>query len=206
MISFRFYLSALGLLAVLACAAPPVKTMFVLIPDAGGKTGRIVVKNDTGEQAVSSPGAVVEVKSGQTPPRLRNTMAGDEIETIFKDALGSRPKSSVRFVFYFKHDVPEFTDGTRKGLARIIDGIVRAARDCPPCDVFVVGHADTTGTDAHNFKLGLARAGGVAEQLIEAGLPANRVDISSHGEKDLFIPTPDDVLEPVNRRVEVIIR
>jgi outer membrane protein OmpA-like peptidoglycan-associated protein len=35
---------------------------------------------------------------------------------------------------------------------------------------------------------------------------ASLIDVSSHGEMDLRIPTADDVLEPRNRRVEITVR
>lgn len=210
--SIGFCLSIIGLLILSACAAPKLKNssgpknIFVLIPDLSGKTGQIVVKNDAGEQTITSPGAVIEVKDDQTSPQRKKSLTTPEIKAIFKDAIRSRPGVSVRYIFYFKHDIPELTDSSQKSLNQMANRIIKAVKDCQVCDILIVGHTDTTGTDAHNLKLGLARAQLIADKLIESGVSFNQVDIVSHGEKNLFIATSDNVLEPRNRRVEVIVR
>ncbi len=210
--STGFCLFIIGLLILSACAAPTLKNssnpknIFVLIPDLSGKTGQIVVKNDAGEQTITTPGAVVEVKDRQTAPQREKTLTSHKIESIFKAAMESRPGLSRRYILYFEHDIPELTASSRKSLPQVTGRIIQAANACPSCDILIVGHADTTGTDEHNLKLGLARARVISEELAENGIPAERMDIVSHGEKNLFIATPDNVLEPRNRRVEVIVR
>ena len=42
--------------------------------------------------------------------------------------------------------------------------------------------------------------------MIAAGAPADRMDITSHGESNLLVISEDNVAEPLNRRVEVTIR
>ena len=204
----------IGLLILSACAAPKIrisndpdpKNFFVLIPDLSGKTGQIIVKNDAGEQTITSPGAVVEVKNRQTLPQQQKSMTTSEIEAIFKDAIKSRPQSSVRYILYFKHELSELTESSRKSLPWIVNRITKAVNKCRSCDILIVGHTDTTGTDMHNLALGLERAQVIANKLIELGIPSDQMDITSYGEKDLFISTLDNVLEPRNRRVEVIVR
>ncbi len=208
----RSYLPFIGLLIIVACAAPKLKNssdpknIFVLIPDLSGKTGKIIVKNDAGEQTITSPGAVVEVKNEQTSPQQQKSLTNPEIEAIFEDAIRSRPGSSVHYILYFKHDIPELTESSQKTLSQIANRIIKAVNDCRSCDILIIGHTDTTGTDSYNLKLGLARARLIADKLIELGISSDRTDITSHGEKDLFISTLDNVLEPRNRRVEVIVR
>ena len=73
-------------------------------------------------------------------------------------------------------------------------------------DVTVVGHTDTTGDRAANFQLGLDRAMRVRRLLVEAGLDASLIEVISHGETDLLVPTPDETSEPRNRRVEIAVR
>lgn len=73
-------------------------------------------------------------------------------------------------------------------------------------EVSVIGHTDTTGPAALNAALGLQRAMAIRDLLVEAGLAADLIDVVSHGEADLLVPTPDDTAEPRNRRVEVTVR
>lgn len=209
---FLRFLLPIFLLILVACAAPKPKTIpdpkniFVLMPDPGGKMGEIVVKNDAGEQTITTPGAVVEVKDGQTSPQHRKSLTSHEIQTIFKGAIESRPGSSVHYILYFKYGISELTESSQISLAQLAYQVIKAVNDCRSCDILVVGHTDTSGSDAHNLKLGLARARAIADKLFELGISSDRTDIASHGEKDLFISTLDNVLEPRNRRVEVIVR
>jgi len=55
-------------------------------------------------------------------------------------------------------------------------------------------------------KLGLQRANSVRTTLIEAGLDGAAIDVTSHGESTLLVPTADDVYEPKNRRVDITVR
>jgi outer membrane protein OmpA-like peptidoglycan-associated protein len=74
----------------------------------------------------------------------------------------------------------------------------------------IVGHADTTGKDEHNDKLGQDRADRVKEALEKKLAPGEDQkpptldwSVRSAGEQELLIPTPDKTLEPRNRAVEV---
>ena len=79
-------------------------------------------------------------------------------------------------------------------------------KDRPVPEVVVIGHTDTTGTPASNFELGLKRATMVRALLVEAGLDAASIEVTSHGEAVLLVKTPDETYEPRNRRVEITIR
>jgi outer membrane protein OmpA-like peptidoglycan-associated protein len=46
----------------------------------------------------------------------------------------------------------------------------------------------------------------IRKQLIDIGLDPTLIEIVSHGEADLLVPTADDVPEPRNRRVEITVR
>jgi outer membrane protein OmpA-like peptidoglycan-associated protein len=46
----------------------------------------------------------------------------------------------------------------------------------------------------------------VRDLLVNAGLDPTLIEIASHGESELQVQTPDDTLEPRNRRVEISVR
>jgi outer membrane protein OmpA-like peptidoglycan-associated protein len=52
----------------------------------------------------------------------------------------------------------------------------------------------------------LKRATSVRNLLTEAGLDASTIDVTSLGEADLLVKTPDETPEPRNRRVEIAVR
>lgn len=70
----------------------------------------------------------------------------------------------------------------------------------------VNGHADTVGSAKANAALSMRRAQTVAAALVKAGVPKNEIGIKAFGETALLVPTGDNVREPQNRRVEIIIR
>jgi hypothetical protein len=72
--------------------------------------------------------------------------------------------------------------------------------------VTVIGHTDTTGSAASNVELGLRRANVVRALLVDVGIDPAAIDVTSHGEATLLVPTADEVFEPKNRRVEISVR
>ncbi len=62
------------------------------------------------------------------------------------------------------------------------------------------------GAPRTNVALGLKRAVTVRDLLVAAGLDPSTVEVTSHGEGDLLIQTPDETPEPRNRRVEITVR
>jgi outer membrane protein OmpA-like peptidoglycan-associated protein len=71
----------------------------------------------------------------------------------------------------------------------------------------VTGHTDRAGSLQHNDRLSLTRAKRVRDELVRRGVaPAKLGNVSGRGERELLIPTPDNVFEPRNRRVEIGVR
>ncbi len=72
--------------------------------------------------------------------------------------------------------------------------------------IHVVGHTDTTGSDEHNLTLSEARAASVATYLSAQGVPSQRIRQEGRGEREPLIRTGDNVNEPRNRRVDIVIK
>jgi outer membrane protein OmpA-like peptidoglycan-associated protein len=77
---------------------------------------------------------------------------------------------------------------------------------CRACEAEITGHTDTVGDALANDRLSLERAEAVRALLVAAGMQAAFVRVVGRGERELLIETADDVDEPQNRRVEVLIR
>lgn len=79
-------------------------------------------------------------------------------------------------------------------LTALPDGLIR-----------LTGHTDTTGSPEVNRRLSEARAQAVADMLISAGIPADRIEIVPHGQDSDALPiaTGDGVREPLNRCVAI---
>lgn len=66
----------------------------------------------------------------------------------------------------------------------------------------IVGKADRSGADKYNTQLSEKRAQAVKDAAVAAGLPADRINVSWTGEKNLPVNTKDGVKEAKNRLVE----
>jgi OOP family OmpA-OmpF porin len=71
--------------------------------------------------------------------------------------------------------------------------------------VSLTGHTDTVGTETYNMALSLRRADAVKAVLISLGVPADEISVVGKGKMEPLIQTGDDVREPKNRRVEIVL-
>lgn len=65
------------------------------------------------------------------------------------------------------------------------------------------GHADFIGNEQYNEKLGMNRAEAVRAELVNLGVPADRLSTVSFGESQPVLSDQTDWARAVNRRVEV---
>jgi len=73
-------------------------------------------------------------------------------------------------------------------------------------DIVVTGHTDTKGSIEQNDELSRRRAQEVVQLLVERQFPSRRIEAVGRGERELAVPTADDVDEPRNRRVTIEVR
>ena len=180
----------------------PGQSLVVLLPDPdSGAVGRAAVSTPTGTADLAGARASTYAAAGQ-PPAPVTTMSEAEVQRLFGDALSALPPPPRHFTLFFRFESDELTDESRALLPEVLQSV----RSQLVPDVTIVGHTDTTGAPAANFELGQKRANSVRNLLIEAGLDASSIEVTSHGEADPLIPTADDTFEPRNRRVEVSVR
>lgn len=203
-------LTLVATIALAACAptpppqapAPPQGDLVVLVanPD-DGTVGSVVVSNQAGSVELVEAGQGTRVPSGQSPS-APVVLDEAEVNQVFGQALAVVPPAARHFNLYFEVGSDQLTAESTALAAEVV--LVVAARVAP--DVTVIGHTDTTDTASNNIALGLRRAALIRDLLVQAGLDRALVEVSSHGESDLLVPTADDTPEPKNRRVEVSVR
>jgi outer membrane protein OmpA-like peptidoglycan-associated protein len=135
-------------------------------------------------------------------PSAPQTLSPGQVEALFGDVLTTELQRPVCFLLYFKKDSTELTEESEAQIPAVIDAI--HARQS--VDTSVVGHTDTVGSNHYNVQLSQKRAAIVAQRLVDSGIDAGILDVSSHGERNLLIATGDEVFEPRNRRVEITVR
>jgi len=204
---------AVGLVAVAAAVAcgprrpgtpspPPGSELLVLLPDPdGGALGRAIITSASATVDLVGEREATEVVANRPPTR---PVAIDEarIQQVFGDVLSALPPPPKSFNLYFQFDSDQLTDAARALLPEIL----RLVKERPVPDVVAIGHTDTTGSGASNFQLGLRRATRVRDLLVGAGFDAALITVTSVGEAEPLVQTPDETMEPRNRRVEVAVR
>ncbi len=175
--------------------------MIVLLPDAEGRTGAIVVYGAGEKRLLSETRQAVIVEEGSAPgaPFI---MPDNDVAAFAGPALKALPPPPTRFILYFEHGTAELTGKSRA----LIPKLIQAIKERPPVDISVVGHTDTVGDRPYNYRLSYNRARAVAALLTSEGVDPSILDIASHGKDNPLIPTGDQVHEPRNRRVEVTVR
>lgn len=183
-------------------AAPaPKQNLIVLLPEPDGKVGAVTVTNQAGTAQLDQAYAAVRVENSTVAPQAMTVDEG-RVRQLFGGVLDALPLAQVRFQLYFE----QATDRLVPESAAMLADVVRAIRERRSTDVSVVGHTDTTGDSKLNYELGLRRARAVAELLKQSGAAASVLNAASHGESDLLVKTGDNVAEPKNRRVEIVVR
>ena len=104
------------------------------------------------------------------------------------------------FLAFFDFDKADISSGGADVLSSVADEIKN--RD-DITTVNVIGYTDTSGPESYNMKLSLRRAKAVREALVKRGVSKDLIEIDNKGERELLIPTPDNVREPANRRARI---
>src|SRR5262245_39541302 len=179
---------------------PP--TLIVLLPDPeSGITGRIRVTDEFGSVDVAAPRAATRVVANAAPGPI-TTMSEADVTRMFGPALAALPPASRHFTLQFRFE----SDALTAESTALVPEILKTVKELAVPEVIVVGHTDTMGDPKANLALGRKRAKTVSDILVKAGVTLSMIEVTSHGEGDLLVKTPDNTPEPRNRRVEITVR
>lgn len=193
------------ILILIACtltAGCAPKSTFVLLPDPDGHVGRIIVTNSQGAQTLNQARQSVVVKSKAEVPGKVMTMDERQINSLFGKALNIQPLPPAKFLLYFKPESVQPKPESESEISKIMHSI----KDRHSMDISVNGHTDRIGEDDYNNELSFQRARRVQKILEKEGVDPSFITTTSHGKNNPLVPTADNVPEPRNRRVEVIVR
>jgi outer membrane protein OmpA-like peptidoglycan-associated protein len=186
-----------------APAAPAARaSVFVLLPDDSGRIGQITVSNPGGLQELTREGEAVRVSALAPGPSAPFVMSSEEVTRVFGAAIAAQPGPPAHFLLYFEDDSDRLTTASTARLREVVRSVVERRA----IDVSIIGHTDTVGSRAYNFRLGLRRAVRVEEAIRELPIDRSILRVDSHGKDAPLVQTGDNVPEPRNRRVEVTVR
>jgi outer membrane protein OmpA-like peptidoglycan-associated protein len=167
----------------------------------GSKVGSVVLLDPKTEAEVTELAtADVELKStrnreGQPKPAKRKGFAA-----LFR----GMPNPPEHYRLYFETGKVVIAERSREDLAKLLALWTRVG---PVSEMQIVGHTDTVGGREENDRLSRERAEAVLEAMRGQGFVFNgNSRVAGRGERDLLVKTADEVDEPENRRVEIIIR
>jgi outer membrane protein OmpA-like peptidoglycan-associated protein len=200
--------SRLSLLMTLLCGATLLlggcasqRETYVVLPDGKGQAGSVTVTPKEGA-ATRLEGAYSNAsgKPGSAP--VAGKLSEAEIKSAFAEALAARPEAPLSFTLYFREGSDELTAESKIDFEKVLTAVSQR----PSPDLIVVGHTDRVGSQADNDRLALRRAEKMRSVLLSRGLPADSVQAAGRGEREPLVPTADEVAEPKNRRVEMLVR
>jgi OmpA-OmpF porin, OOP family len=197
-VSIRAALLVLFIVVVSGCATKrEPRELYVILPEADGKAGAIVVMR--GRDEILLQGAYSALSSTDA---ARFTANAEEIARIFGPALDATPLRPASYILLFIEGSDELT---AEGMAEA-ERILAEIAERPVPEITIVGHTDTTGSDSLNDTLSIRRALRIRRELIARGVPAESILAVGRGRRELAVPTPANVREPRNRRVEISVR
>jgi OOP family OmpA-OmpF porin len=188
----------LAFVALLSACAPA--TRITLLPQASGVPSAVVVSTGQGVQVLAQPYAVAEVsRSGSISPA---TTTAEAVLERHPQLLALQPPAPQRFVLQFEPGRSLLTPASQEQLPEVIARAQARAGG----EIVITGHTDRQGSLEANDRLSLERAQAVRALLIERGFTAERIDAVGRGEREPVVPTEDEVVEPRNRRADVLVR
>ena len=191
----------------------------LVLVTAGCATSQVVLLNGEGGNPVGAV-AVIDPKTGEDVRSIdragttavvagrRNSLRAVDAavaEKKYGRLLADLPEPPARFVLYFPEGSATFDPASAPALKALLAEVARRGAGV---DVQIEGHTDRVGSAIDNVALSRARAQAALDQLVPLGLSGNITRVVGRGEASP-VPghaTADGVADPVNRRVEVVVR
>jgi len=186
-------------LLVTACA-PATLERVVLLPEADERASAVNVRLGESALLLDKPYQVATVRADQ---QLHpETTTAEAVAKAYPRLLEWQPMAPARFTLNFEPGSSELTPQSRAQLPEVMS----RARQLSGGEIIVVGHTDRQGPADANDRLSLQRAQAVKELLVQQGFDADLIEAVGRGERETLIPTEDEVVEPRNRRAEILVR
>lgn len=93
----------------------------------------------------------------------------------------------------------------KPNLRPVLDRFATTLNQNPVTVVTIIGHTDSTGTDAINNRLSVNRAAATRDYLVARGVAASRIAIEGHGSREPIADNATAAGRAKNRRVEIFV-
>lgn len=152
----------------------------------------------TSEQVIRDhDGRIIEV-SDETKTALARIEEVEQLamgKLLFEVVLNN---DAVKFDF----DTAELTPEGQEAIKSLVNRLIIEDRNV---FIEIQGHTDSTGSEEHNYELGLKRAEAVRRHLSLQGLPLHRMSVISYGESEPVADNNTREGRRENRRVVLLV-
>lgn len=207
----RLSIVVAALLTLAACAADDPHRRSKIGAGVGAVVGA-VIGHQTGSDKGKYVGAVAGAIAGAAVGNYMDKQHKELEEKLAREAArkelsitklpGNALKVGLASDVSFdsgKADIRPEAHATYSKIASIL-------KDYDKTIIHVVGHTDTVASDSYNQTLSERRASAVGNLLMNEGVPSGRLQLHGRGERELLVRTADNVNEPRNRRVDIVIK
>ena len=192
--------TAIALCFVFLIGACAPLTKVTLLPQADGAASAVLVTSSKSEQLLNVP---YQQAIGQEDKALKAaTTTAAEVQKAHPQLFAALPSKANKYILNFLPGGTNLTPESEAQLPALMADVTQRSG----ADLVVTGHTDTTGALAANDELSLKRARVVAQLLVSKGAAESRIEAVGRGKRELLVPTADEVDEPKNRRVEILVR
>jgi outer membrane protein OmpA-like peptidoglycan-associated protein len=193
-------LLALALAGGFVAGCASISETYTLLPGKDGKVDTLTVTPNEGQPIILDKPYAAAVARGARVEVVTPDEAG--VKQQFAAALAASPPPPASFTLFFLEGSDELTPESKADVAKVFDELRRR----PVADVVVIGHTDRVGKVEDNDALARKRADKVRGDLIGQGVMMDNIQAAGRGEREPLVPTADEVREPRNRRVEILVR
>ncbi len=128
--------------------------------------------------------------------------AADDLAPVSAlDTGASAPMSAEDAMYLVFFDFNKSNIGA--GAESVLDAVATEVKKRGATAIEIVGHTDSSGSNAYNEKLAIRRANAVRDALSARGLDVSVMQTDGRGERELLVKTADNVREPANRRAQI---
>lgn len=175
-----------------------------------GAVAGAVIGSATGGKA--GTGAVIGGALGAVVGNIWSKRQEDRRIALEKATRGTGVEVSRTADDQLKLNIPndvsfDFNSANIKPAMRsVLDPFASNLRDDPKARIDIVGHTDSSGSDAVNNPLSVERAQSVRDYLVTRGVPAANVRTEGRGEREPVADNNSEAGRALNRRVEIFLR
>ena len=206
----KILLSALAAATLLAGCANMTDTQRRTATGAGvGAVAGAVLSSMTGGKA--GTGAVIGAGVGALGTYVWSQNMEKQKREMEQATQGSGVAVTQTADNQLKLDIPSdisFDTGRsniKPNLAPILDQVATGLRNSPRAEVRIVGHTDSTGSDAINNPLSLERAQSTRDYLVARGVPFGQFTVEGRGSHQPIASNDTADGRARNRRVEIFV-